>query len=298
MKIIPGLFWALFCLSVSATDKVNCRDIQSTNWLIGQWTAKSGKSTVEETWKVLDKQNMVGFSATTQLGVEPHKTASVPFVETLRIVEMSGEIFYLAKTPQNEFPVAFKLIDCSSTRLKFENRQHDFPNVIEYNRISNSRLLVKVRGNDGKGFDINYTSQKMAASKNALDNSMSVSQDKAASNEALVVRYVRAYNESALTEMMGQVNEDVQWMSMKDNQVIVETGDKAELRKAMQHYFSGGGDTKSTLVSLISGGSFVSAIEKATWKSNGKSHSQCSPVVYEVEDGLIKNVWYYRAEKC
>ena len=48
--------------------------------------------------------NIEGAGATRESG-----SSTVETTETLRLVEMSGEVFYLAKTRQNPLPVAFKL---------------------------------------------------------------------------------------------------------------------------------------------------------------------------------------------
>ena len=83
--------------------------------------------------------------------------------ETLRIVEMSGEIFYLAKVPSNDSPVAFKLTDCTENTAVFENSQHDFPKKISYQYEQNKGITVFVSGENGEGFLIEYTAVKDSA---------------------------------------------------------------------------------------------------------------------------------------
>ena len=71
---------------------------------------------------------------------------------------MSGEIFYLAKVTHNTLPIAFKLTHCSASdkqrRFIFENKQHDFPNVIEYQQLSDNYMTINVSGKSGKSFTI------------------------------------------------------------------------------------------------------------------------------------------------
>jgi peptidoglycan/xylan/chitin deacetylase (PgdA/CDA1 family) len=64
------------------------------------------------------------------------------FLETIRVASMSGEVFFVAKVAHNEFPVAFKLTECSSVLAAFENPAHDFPTGIVYNLLDDGSLRV------------------------------------------------------------------------------------------------------------------------------------------------------------
>ncbi|MEW6991134.1 DUF6265 family protein [Colwelliaceae bacterium 6441] len=80
--------------------------------------------------------------------------------ETLRLVEMSGEIFYIAKVKSNDSPIAFKLTNCTKNTAIFENSQHDFPKKINYKYKKNKGISVFVSGENGKGFLIEYTGKE------------------------------------------------------------------------------------------------------------------------------------------
>jgi hypothetical protein len=76
--------------------------------------------------------------------------------ESLRIVEMSKAVFYIAKVDHNSLPVAFKLVKCSDTHVIFENLDHDFPKRIEYKAITLDKMTVRVSDAKDKGFTINF----------------------------------------------------------------------------------------------------------------------------------------------
>ena len=76
--------------------------------------------------------------------------------ESLRLVEMSGEVFYVAKVGHNDLPIAFKLTSGSDDRAVFENPQHDFPKRLEY-RLTEGRLVVTVSDGGTRGFTLDFT---------------------------------------------------------------------------------------------------------------------------------------------
>jgi hypothetical protein len=75
-------------------------------------------------------------------------------VEELRLVEMDGGVFYVAKVSHNELPVAFRLVECGADRLVFANPAHDFPRRLEYDRQADGRLSVRVSDGASQGFTL------------------------------------------------------------------------------------------------------------------------------------------------
>lgn len=116
--------------------------------------------------------------------------------------------------------------------------------------------------------------------------------------EQIVRDYVDAYNRHDIDAMLELLNDRFRWMSVVENNVIVEAEGKAALVKSMQGYFSSIPSVRSSLMSLEVRGDFVSVIEKAMWEAKGESRSQCARAVYEVVDRQILNVWYYEALPC
>ncbi len=287
-----GLFFLLLVIgsnnsfathtAVKSTTKTACNTLQSAQLLLGQWQSNSEKVQISEHWQYIDNQHMKGTGVTVRLN-----QAKPPFVESLKIVEMSGAVFYWAKTPQNLLPVAFKLVECSSQYLKFENVQHDFPQVIEYQQTSEPnatepKITVTVSAKNNPGFQIHYSKMPLAS----------------ADNIATVKSYVKAYNQRDLPGMMKFTAANIHWGSVDGDKVLIETKDRKALTVALKQHFSRARKSHSNLIGITQYGDFVSAVEKVSSTKDDKPQSQCSLSVYQFDEDLIKFVWYYPAGEC
>ncbi|MEO1524675.1 MAG: DUF6265 family protein [Planctomycetota bacterium] len=128
--------------------------LDSIRWVLGDWTREKEKTANREKWKDIGGGVFRGIGSV--VGRENGKVRSQ---ESLLLVEMSGEIFYLAKVKQNPRPIAFKLTDFSNTHAIFENPDHDFPKRLEYRLREPGMMDVKVTGADG-GFVIPFRKMK------------------------------------------------------------------------------------------------------------------------------------------
>jgi hypothetical protein len=262
-------------LNAYASD---CGDAAVAHWMLGNWQSKTAQSIVTENWLSAGGNSMTGLGTTVSLN---GSVAGASFVESLGVIQMAGEVFYLAKPQQNKVPVAFKLVECSDNYLKFANPLHDFPQTIEYRLHSPNRMVALVVGGS-KQFSIDFSLQ--------VDDSVD--------RVSRVMAYAEAYDQRDLEQMLKLTAVNIRWMSVYDDKVAVETADQAALRGALQQHFSRSGLSKSSLSGIVSYGDFVSAIEKVTSIKNGKSHSACSLSVYQFDGDLIAAVWYYPAQGC
>ncbi|MGB1262546.1 MAG: DUF6265 family protein [Cognaticolwellia sp.] len=139
MKILLLTISLLASTSASAN---NCNSLNDLTWLLGKWQTQHQQPSTTEHWAKLSDKTFEGYG----------KTAS--HYESLRLVEMSGAVFYLAKVSHNPSPVAFKLTHCSNGHFSFENTQHDFPNKIDYHQTGDDAIQVTVSGQSGKSFAI------------------------------------------------------------------------------------------------------------------------------------------------
>ncbi|WP_299496717.1 DUF6265 family protein [uncultured Shewanella sp.] len=142
----------LFSLCLMTAEAQPCQSLDTMHWLSGDWEYKDAKQEIREYWLVVSSNTMEGH------GVSISNTMTSR--ETLRIVVMSGEVFYFAKVASNSLPIAFKLTHCESDRLIFENKHHDFPQKIIYQFINPNKITVFVSGEDNKGFKVNYQRQR------------------------------------------------------------------------------------------------------------------------------------------
>lgn len=120
-----------------------------------------------------------------------------------------------------------------------------------------------------------------------------------ASSETEVVEgFVSAFSDHDIDAMLEWTTDDVRWMSVSGASLSIETAGRDALREAMAGYFSSTPSARAEIVSSTASGSFVHAVEKATWMVDGIERSGCSMAVYELADGKIRNVWYFPAHEC
>lgn len=129
----------------------DCSNLKSITWILGQWQQDSENSITTETWTKLSPNTFDGISQ-----ILSKKDDKITFVETLRIVEMSKEVFYIAKVSHNAFPVSFKLTECSDSMAVFENADHDFPKKLVYKIEDDGRHLNVTVSNEERQFTVEY----------------------------------------------------------------------------------------------------------------------------------------------
>ena len=113
-----------------------------------------------------------------------------------------------------------------------------------------------------------------------------------------VSAFLSAYNEHDSAKMLQHVASNVRWMSVSDNKINVEADGKSALAAYMDGYFESMPSTRSEPREIQSIGNFVSVIEEAQWQRDGKHEAQCAAAMYELRDGLIQNVWYFKVQPC
>ena len=149
---LKTLIVACLMISSSCAFAEKCNSLHSFAWLLGDWVADNGKNLTLESWKAVSPDTYEGVGET-----RSRTTNELLNSESLRIVAMSGEIFFVAKVDHNDLPVAFKLTDCSSDRAVFENAAHDFPRKLEYRLVNDDKILVTVTDGATQGFKVSFT---------------------------------------------------------------------------------------------------------------------------------------------
>lgn len=151
-KVVSLVTLLCFAYHTQAQTKT-CDSLESLAWLLGNWSAHNSKLKIDESWGKISNQTFEGSGQTYSI-----KKDKIVSKETLRLVEMAGEVFYIAKVSSNELPVAFKLTYCTADTHVFENSKHDFPKKLRYQRFANNKMTVSVSGDNGKGFSIDFIS--------------------------------------------------------------------------------------------------------------------------------------------
>ncbi|TFH43834.1 MAG: nuclear transport factor 2 family protein [Lysobacterales bacterium] len=139
-----------------------CVLLSAAHWMLGDWVTGGEKTVFHESWTELGPQTFEGMGSERSL-----VDGKVIATEVLRLVEMAGGIFYIAKVAHNELPVAFRLTECSTDLLLFENPAHDFPRRLEYRHDADGTMMVAVSDGKDKGFTLNFERVAAAADPKA-----------------------------------------------------------------------------------------------------------------------------------
>ncbi|MDA3952820.1 MAG: DUF6265 family protein [Bacteroidales bacterium] len=115
--------------------------IENASWLIGQWQNNTTKGNLQEIWEKKNDSTLNGIS----FFIVGKDTISS---ETISLEERSNELFYIpiVKNQNDGQAIKFRLTSLTTNQLVFENPNHDFPQKITYNQISNDSLIAVISG--------------------------------------------------------------------------------------------------------------------------------------------------------
>lgn len=109
------------------------------HWMTGTWRLTEGGTTVEEQWTAPRGGTLFGTSRT----IEDDR---VVFFEYLRIEDRGDDAVVYLASPMGRFPpTPFRLSERWPSRVIFTNPDHDFPQMIQYERIDDS-LIATISG--------------------------------------------------------------------------------------------------------------------------------------------------------
>ena len=116
-----------------------------TKWLIGTWENRAPKGSVFETWTQKNSFELVGRSYT----IAGKDTITL---ETVRITMDGKQLLYIptVNNQNDKKPIPFSMKSLSKNEMIFENLNHDFPNIIAYQRINNDSLIAYINGKDNR----------------------------------------------------------------------------------------------------------------------------------------------------
>ncbi|MCI5045262.1 MAG: nuclear transport factor 2 family protein [Aquisalinus sp.] len=117
-----------------------------------------------------------------------------------------------------------------------------------------------------------------------------------ASQAHIVTAYVQAFNERDIERMSTMMHEDIEWIDISGSTQSVSYSGKDAMTEGITAYFANGYDGQSKMTELSANGNFISGVETVFWQTAaGQNRSQSATVVYELEDSLIRRVWYFAA---
>jgi hypothetical protein len=116
-------------------------DISRIEWLVGTWEQATSRGSIYETWRKTDENELTGKSYKL-------KNNDTIIFETIRLVQDDGRLSYIpaVKDQNRGAPIRFNERIASETLLVFENKEHDFPQVISYTKIGKDSLMAEISG--------------------------------------------------------------------------------------------------------------------------------------------------------
>lgn len=112
--------------------------VDDLSWLSGCWEGRQRDAVVEEIWSKPAGQSMLGLGRT----VKGDRTVSFEFMQ---LREENGTLVFLPQ-PQGGTRVPFPLKAFSGGKATFENKEHDFPQRVIYERKGPGLLLASIEG--------------------------------------------------------------------------------------------------------------------------------------------------------
>ena len=123
---------------VSASVGQKGTSLDDLSWLTGCWEGRQGSASLDEIWSRPAGGTMLGLGRT----VKENRTVSFEFMQ---FREENGRLVFRAQ-PQGGAAVSFPLKDSFGARATFENKEHDFPQRVIYERKGPGLLLATIEG--------------------------------------------------------------------------------------------------------------------------------------------------------
>jgi len=135
-RTMVRLLVLMVMVTVSQAQKKASLD--DLSWLSGCCEGRQGNAILEEIWSKPAGGSMLGLGRT----VKENRTVSFEFMQ---FREENGSLVFLPQ-PQGGARVSFSLKDSFGGRLTFENKEHDFPQRVIYERKGPGLLLAAIEG--------------------------------------------------------------------------------------------------------------------------------------------------------
>lgn len=123
---------------------------------------------------------------------------------------------------------------------------------------------------------------------------MGCSQASAPEGHPKIAAYSNAYNEKDIATMEALMHPDIEWVGISGNDIEVHISGKDTLVKEMTAWFESPKLPKGALRDWSINGDYIAVTETAYWTTDaGEDKSQSALTVYQLEDDLIRRVYYY-----
>lgn len=121
--------------------------LDSLSWILGSWEMATGNASFIETWEKSSDSIFTGKA------VQLADNGDTIFTESITLERRGNDIFYIpvVKDQNNGAPIQFKCTMKSDSKAKFENPEHDFPQIITYT-LKGDSLIAEISGVTEKVF--------------------------------------------------------------------------------------------------------------------------------------------------
>lgn len=120
--------------------------------------------------------------------------------------------------------------------------------------------------------------------------------NQAAPPHPVIIAHVDAFNAKDIAAMAKVEHPEIEWFAVSGSDLTLEISGRDALSDMMEGYLKANPSVTGTLRDWSINGNFIAVTETAAWTTkNGQKKSQSALTVYELEDGLIRRVWYYPA---
>lgn len=116
----------------------------------------------------------------------------------------------------------------------------------------------------------------------------------AAEPHPVVVAHVDAFNARNFEAMSRVEHPEIEWLTVSDSEITVDVSGRDTLMEVVRDYTTSNPTVTGEIRDWSVNGNYISVVETARWKTDdGIPKAQSALSVYQLEDGLIRRVWYY-----
>lgn len=141
------IFFQIACKRAENTDisleatKETFPEIEKAKWLIGTWENDSETGKLIEIWS---RENDSAFQGESYF----IKGKDTLHSETILLEQMGKNLIYspTVKGQNNDKAIPFRMTSSTEKQLIFENSEHDYPQKIIYNQITDDSLVAEISG--------------------------------------------------------------------------------------------------------------------------------------------------------
>lgn len=114
----------------------------------------------------------------------------------------------------------------------------------------------------------------------------------------IIQAYSNAYNEKDIIALKSLMHPDIEWVAIEGNEIEVHVSGKETLATEMESWFENPNLPKGKHRDWSINGDNVAVTEIAYWTTkDGEKKSQSALTVYELENNLVRRVYYFPETK-